>query len=181
MKSRHGTAQRYAKALFSIAREAGNAEVVGSELEQFAAALAASPTLGAMLQRPWIKPGDRQAVATEVAKRAGASASVQKAMGLVAARGRMDHLPELVAAYRAMVDETLGRVRAEVRTSVAFTADEKTQLAARLGRALGKQVLVEESVDTSLLGGFVAQVGSLILDGSLDGQLARMRERLARG
>ena len=27
----------------------------------------------------------------------------------------------------------------------------------------------------------IAQVGSLILDGSLDGQLARMRERLARG
>jgi F-type H+-transporting ATPase subunit delta len=72
-------------------------------------------------------------------------------------------------------------VRAEVRTSVAFSADEKTQLAARLGQALGKQVLVAESVDTSLLGGFVAQVGSLILDGSLDGQLARMRERLARG
>jgi len=181
MKSRHGTARRYAKAIFSIAREAGNAEAAGRELEQFAAALAASPALGAMLQRPWIKPGDRQAVATEVAKRVGASATVQKAVGLVAGRGRMDHLPELLAAYRAMVDEAAGRVRAELRTSVAFTADEKTQLAARLGQALGKQVIVEESVDTSLLGGFVAQVGSLILDGSLDGQLARMRERLARG
>lgn len=181
MKSRQGTAQRYAKALFSIAREAGNVEAAGRELEQFAAQLAASPQLATMLERPWIKPADRQAVAVEVAKRAGASATVQKAVGLVAARGRMDHLPELVAAYRAMVDETLGRVRAEVRTAVAFTADEKEQLTTRLGRALGKQVLVEESVDPSLLGGFVAQVGSLILDGSLDGQLARMRERLARG
>jgi F0F1-type ATP synthase delta subunit len=36
-------------------------------------------------------------------------------------------------------------------------------------------------VDATLLGGFIAQVGSLILDGSLDGQLARLRERLARG
>jgi F0F1-type ATP synthase delta subunit len=36
-------------------------------------------------------------------------------------------------------------------------------------------------VDTNLLGGFVAQVGSFILDGSLDGQLGRMRERLVRG
>ena len=138
MKSRQGTAGRYAKALFSIARDGGNTE-------------------------------------------AGCGTSVQKAVGLVAARGRMDHLPELVAAYRALVDDDLGRVRAEVRTSVAFTADEKKQLVTRLGRALGKQVLVEETVDTSLLGGFVAQVGRLILDGSLDGQLARMRERLARG
>ena len=181
MKSRQGTARRYAKALFAIAREAGNAEGAGRELEQFAAQLAASLELGAMLQRPWIKPAERQAVAMEVAKRAGGGAMVQKAVGLVAARGRIDHLPELVVAYRALLDEELGRVRAEVRTSVAFTADEKRQLATRLGRALDKQVLVEESVDSSLLGGFIAQVGSLILDGSLDGQLARMRERLARG
>jgi F-type H+-transporting ATPase subunit delta len=75
----------------------------------------------------------------------------------------------------------LGRVRAAVRTSVALTDDEKKQLTTRLGRALGKQVIVEQTVDSSLLGGFIAQVGSLILDGSLDGQLARMRERLARG
>jgi F-type H+-transporting ATPase subunit delta len=181
MKSRQGTAGRYAKALFSIAREGSVTEAVGRELEQFAAELAASPQLAAVLQRPWIKPAERQAVAAEVAKRAGCGATVQKAIGLVASRGRMDHLPELVAAYRALVDDELGRVRAEVRTSVAFTADEKQQLATRLGRALGKQLLVAETVDTSLLGGFVAQVGSLILDGSLDGQLARMRERLARG
>jgi F-type H+-transporting ATPase subunit delta len=181
MKSRQGTAGRYAKAIFSIAREGGNTEAPGRELEQFAAQVAASPELAAVLQRPWTKPGERQAVATEVAKRAGCGASVQKAIGLVAARGRMDHLPELVAAYRALVDDELGRVRAEVRTSVPFSADEKKQLATRLGRALGKQVIVEETVDSSLLGGFIAQVGSLILDGSLDGQLTRMRERLARG
>jgi F-type H+-transporting ATPase subunit delta len=181
MKSRQGTAARYAKALFSMSTEAGSAEPVGRELEQFGAALTASPELAAMLQRPWIKPGDRQAVATEVAKRAGSGAAVQKAVGLLASRGRMDHMPELLDAYRALVDEAMGRVRASVRTSVALTDEEKRQLTARLGRALGKQVIVEQTVDSSLLGGFVAQVGSLILDGSLDGQLARMRERLARG
>lgn len=181
MKSRQGTAGRYAKALFSIATEAGSAEAAGRELEQFAAALAASPELTAMLQRPWIKPEDRRAVATEVAKRAGCGTAVQKAVGLIAARGRMNHLPELLTAYRALVDEALGRVRAEVRASVTFTEEEKRQLATRLGQALGKQVIVEHTVDSSLLGGFIAQVGSLILDGSLDGQLARMRERLVRG
>jgi F0F1-type ATP synthase delta subunit len=42
-------------------------------------------------------------------------------------------------------------------------------------------VLVEEVVDKNLLGGFVAEIGSLVVDGSLDGQLARMRERLVKG
>jgi F-type H+-transporting ATPase subunit delta len=181
MKSRQATAARYAKALFSIAREAGTAEALVHELEQFAAELRGSRELETVLLRPWIKPAERLAVAVEVAKRAGCSPLVQKTIGLVAARGRMDHLPELVEAYRALVDGEAGRVRAAVRAAVAFTEDEKKLLAARLGHALGKQVIIKETVDPSLLGGFIAQVGSLILDGSLDGQLARVRERLARG
>jgi F-type H+-transporting ATPase subunit delta len=181
MKSRQATAARYAKALFAIAREAGTAEAFVRELEQFAAELRSSRELEVVLLRPWIKPAERQAVAVEVARRAGCSPLVQKAIGLVAARGRMDHLPELVEAFRALVDAEAGRVRASVRAAVAFTEDEKTLLATRLGQALGKQVIIKETVDPSLLGGFIAQVGSLVLDGSLDGQLARVRERLARG
>jgi len=68
-----------------------------------------------------------------------------------------------------------------VRTSISLTDGEKSQLANRLQAAVGKQVILEETMDTNLLGGFVAQVGSLILDGSLDGQLTRLRERLVRG
>jgi F-type H+-transporting ATPase subunit delta len=65
---------------------------------------------------------------------------------------------------------------------VPLTDDERRILAGRVSRALGgRTVLIEEVVDPGLLGGFVAEIGSLIVDGSLDGQLARMRQRLARG
>jgi F0F1-type ATP synthase delta subunit len=65
---------------------------------------------------------------------------------------------------------------------VAFSDGDRTALAGRLSRALqGRQVVIDETVDKNLLGGFVAEIGSLIVDGSLDGQLARMRQRLARG
>ena len=44
----------------------------------------------------------------------------------------------------------------------------------------GKQVLFEEELDPQLLGGFVAEVGTYIVDASLDGQLARIGDRLKR-
>jgi F-type H+-transporting ATPase subunit delta len=134
-----------------------------------------------VLARPWIKPSDRHAAALELAKTAGCGKLVSDFVALVAERGRLNHLAAIVAAYRDLEDATLGRVRASVRTVVALTDTEKTQLSQHLQAALGKQIILEERVDTNLLGGFVAQVGSLILDGSLDGQLARMRERLVRG
>ena len=181
MRAHEGTARRYAKALHDLARATGDAEAVGRELEQVAQVYAADARAHEVLTRPWIKPGDRRGVAAAIARKVGGRKLVQDFLGLVAERGRADHLPEIIAAYRVLVDAELGRARAHVRTAVALTDAEKQQLSARLERALGKRIIVEEQVDASLLGGFVAQVGSLILDGSLDGQLGRMRQRLAGG
>ena len=181
MKSREATARRYAKALFAVAREGGSVEAVGRDLDAFVDVMGAQRELRDVLLRPWIKPEQRRAVAHEVAQRAGLGKLIQDFVSLVAARGRMDHMPEMAAAYQALVDDNLGRVRAEVRTASPMTDDDKRRLAAKLGQSLGKQVVLEETVDRSLLGGFIARVGSYVLDSSLDGQLRRMHERLARG
>ena len=67
-------------------------------------------------------------------------------------------------------------------TAVALTEGDRTALAARLSRALdGKQVMIEEVLDANLLGGFVAEIGSRTVDGSVNGQLAQLRERLVKG
>jgi F-type H+-transporting ATPase subunit delta len=180
VRSHERTARRYAKALYDVAREAGATEAIGRELEQVAA-VCAGDVAAHVLTRPWIKPTDRRGVAMAIAQKVGAGKLVQDFVGLVAERGRADHLPEIVGAYRALVDAELGRARAQVRTAVALTDGEKRELSGKLEHALGKRIILEEQVDATLLGGFIAQVGSLIFDGSLDGQLARMRQRLARG
>ena len=181
MRSHERTARRYAKALYDVAREAGATEAIGQDMEQVAAICAADAAAHDVLTRPWIKPADRRAVAMAIALKVGAGKLVQDFVGLVAERGRADHLLEIVGAYRTLVDAEHGRARAQVRTAVPLTDGEKRELSGKLEHALGTRIILEEQVDAALLGGFVAQVGSLIFDGSLDGQLARMRQRLARG
>ena len=181
MRAHEGTARRYAKALFQIARETGSMPAVGDELARFLERFDGDAQLHDVLTRPWIKGVDRRAIAVAVAEGEGCGALVRDFVGLLAERGRIDHFTEIMASYRNFVDEDLGQARATVRTAVPLTDGEKQELGRRLEGALGKRILLEERVDPTLLGGFVAQVGSYIVDGSLDGQLARMRERLARG
>ena len=181
MRARERTARRYAKALFMAAHEVGAAAQTGRELASLQEAISEHPEVRDVLSRAWIKAADRRGVAVAVAEKSGAGRLVRDFAGLVAERGRADHLGEIVVAYGALVDEDLGQARAQVRSAVALTEDDKRRLAARLELILRKRIIVEDRVDDTLLGGFVAQVGSLILDGSLDGQLERMRERLARG
>ena len=181
MRAREVTAKRYAKALFAAARDAGRTADVGKELAAFQEAVAEFAEVRDVLSRPWIKAADRRGIALTVAEKTGAGQLVRDFAGLIAERGRMDHLAEITTAYRALLDEEMGQARAQVRTRVALSAEDKRRLAARLEQIVGKRIILEEQVDHTLLGGFIAQVGSFILDGSLDGQLGRMRERLAGG
>ena len=179
MRAHEGTARRYAKALYQVARERESAPAVGEGLDQLLQAFDQMAQAHDVLTRPWIKAEDRRAIAVALAEKAGCPPLVRDFAGLLAERGRMDHLAEIVAAYRERGDADLGQARAEVRTAAPLSDAERGALRARLEAALGKRILLEERVDPTMLGGFVAQVGSFIVDGSLDRQLGRMRERLA--
>jgi F-type H+-transporting ATPase subunit delta len=182
VKTSPAVARSYAKAIFELARERNQAEQIEAELDRAAALIGEDGELAAVLGRPWITPANKRKVAEAVGQRLELSRLGCDMLALVAAHGRADHLRAISAAYRDMLDAARGRVRAHVRTAVALTDSDRRALADRLSRALdGKQVVIDEVIDQHVLGGFVAEIGSLIVDGSLDGQLARMRQRLARG
>lgn len=180
MKGAPAAAKSYAKALFALARERNQTEAIAGDLAALVDLLGGTPELAAFFSRPWIAGVKKRAAASEVATQAAVSPLARDFFALVVAQGRAEHLGAIAAAYRELDDADRGCVRARVRTAAALTDDERARLAARLGRAVGgKRVILEETVDAVLLGGFVAEVGSLVLDGSLDGQLARLNARLA--
>jgi len=175
-------ARPYARALWELAQERGQVDAVGRELDVVAQAIGQAPALRDLFARPWVAASVKRAVAQEVAARLGLSPLTRDFVALLARRGRGDQLEGIRDVFRQLVDEDLGRLRAHVRTAVPLTKGERDRLGERLGRALGgKQVVLEETVDQGLLGGFVAEVGSYIVDASLDGQLTRLRDRLAKG
>jgi len=182
VKASPAVGRSYAKALFGLALERNQVDVIARELDAIAEEFARAPALRAFFARPWVTSSAKRGVAAEIATRLQVSTLARDFLALVAAKGRADHLEAIVAAYRELHDEAAGRVRARVRSSVPLSEAERAALAGRLSRALGgKHVVLEAVADRALLGGFVAEVGSLLVDGSLDGQLARLHQRLAQG
>lgn len=200
MKSAAGVAKPYARALFSLARERNQAEAIARDLDTVVETLAGAGALREFFARPWIGRAARRGAALDLAGRLGVSPLMGDFIGLVAERGRAGHLEAIAATYRTLLDEDQRRVRARVRTAVPLTDAARAALQERLARALAAEagrraggdaagpaprvpveVVLEEVVDGALLGGFVARIGSYVVDGSLDGQLARIRHRLATG
>jgi F-type H+-transporting ATPase subunit delta len=174
-------ARRYARALHALASQAGRAEAVTDELAAFDELLSAEPALREALLRPWVKAATKRGIVLEVAGRLGVSPLTRNFLALVAQRRRLDLLGEILAAYRTSVDKAAGRSRARVRSAAPLADAERAALREHLGRRLGGTVLLDTEVDPNLLGGFVAEIGSRVLDMSVAGQLGALRERIIKG
>ena len=173
-------ARRYAKALFSLAVEKNRVDAWGDGLVALGQAVDRSPELRDVLQNPAYTREDRAAVVAKLAAATQLDAEPAALLNLLGDRNRLSGLTSVIAAYRELADVELGRLRAKVTSAVPLDDDAIQAIAEKLSAATQKKVLVERAVDPAILGGVVAQVGSVVYDGSLRAQLEDLRSTLKR-
>jgi F-type H+-transporting ATPase subunit delta len=170
--------RRYARALFSIGVDRGTFEQLGKELEAFAELWSGSAELRQALANPVFKASEKRNVLQSLLPRVTPTADVQKFLLLLLERRRLAAVANISRAYREMADLHTGRVRAHVTSAQPLAPAELERVRASLARRTGKQVIVETNVDPALIGGLVARVGDLVLDGSVRTQLGSLRDKL---
>jgi len=170
--------RRYARALFSIGVDRGNFEQLGKELDAVADLWIGSPELREALANPVFKAAEKRAVLQSILPRVAPTADVQKFVLLLLDRRRLPAVANIARAYREMADLHTGRVRAQITSAQALSPAELNRIRDSLARRTGKHVVLEASVDPSLIGGVVARVGDLVLDGSVRTQLVTLRAKL---
>jgi F-type H+-transporting ATPase subunit delta len=90
-------------------------------------------------------------------------------------------LPGIVSSYRRLLNEAKGRVEAKVVSASALESAMVEQLRARLNGISGKDVVLQQDTDPSLLGGLLIELEGKVYDGSIRTQLEKMKQRIARG
>jgi len=171
-------ARRYARALFGIGVDAGKFEALGDELGDLATLWNQSDELRDALENPVFKPEQKRAVLQNILPRIAPTPEVQRFVLLLLDRRRIVLLPAIARAYRDLTDAQLGRVRAEVTSAQELNAATLDRVRRSLEQRTGKKVVINSTVDPELIGGVVARVGDLVLDGSVRTQLADLRDRL---
>jgi F-type H+-transporting ATPase subunit delta len=171
-------AQRmYARALFEAAREAGRVEQVSAEVTMLAKALEEVPELDAFLRNPQIDPKGKAEVLAQLTD--GADELVRNFAQLVAEKGRGGELAEISAELDALVAGSQNRLSVELTTAYELSDEDARAIVEMIEKASGRRVEATRSVDSSLIGGIVLQVGSHRADGSIRGRLERLRHELA--
>jgi F-type H+-transporting ATPase subunit delta len=167
----------YAEALFEAARERDELETVLDELQEFGDALEESEELRLFYYGGQIPEREKRRAIDALTE--GMALSTRNFLKILSDNGREEILEEVLLRYEELVKEHLGRVEVEVTTAVELTDDEVERIKERLARSLeGREVILQTSVDPNILGGAVFRFGGRMIDSSIRGRLASLREEM---
>jgi F-type H+-transporting ATPase subunit delta len=148
------------------------------ELQSMVALFAESDQLRRVMENPSIPGDQKRGVLDAVIQKLGLSRPVRNFIAVITDHRRLPLFGEIAKQVEHELNERMGFAEAQVSSARSLTDAEKQLLEAEIAKLTGKKVRARYQQDTSLLGGAVVQVGSTIYDGSVNGQLERIREQL---
>lgn len=176
--------RRYAKALVDVVAAAGaglDPQKVLQDLQAISSLLSNSPALHNALLSPAVSPSRKRAVMGRLLQPLAVPREVRNFVFVVIDHRRAHEFPSIVEAFDRLLDERLGFIRGEVSSALALSDGQRGELEAQLSRLSGRKAKLDYTVDAALIGGVVARVGAKIYDGSVRGQLEKLRAKLAAG
>lgn len=173
-----GVAQRYASALFELARDGSELDSAERDIRTLSNLLDESSDLRRLVESPVFSAEEQERAIGAVASRAGIGGLVGNFVRLVAKNRRLFALPGMIRSFEELLARHRGEMTAEVTSAHPLSAEHTEALKAALKEKLGKDVAIRARVNPAILGGLIVKVGSRMIDNSLRTRLTTMKTRL---
>lgn len=168
----------YAEAFLGAASKAGQADSASGELREIANAFSQSGNgIHEFLSSPTVKREIKSKVITSLSK-AGASDFLVDFLGVLNDHDRAQLLPAIADSVEKILLNRNGKVNVYVTSASDLDEGTAHQLAESLKTQLGKDPVLQTSINPDILGGLVIQVGDWVWDGSLSKELDGLRDQL---
>jgi F-type H+-transporting ATPase subunit delta len=173
-------ASRYARALVEVILEQKlDAEVARQQMRSIVQAVHESVELRKVWESPAISAEQKRAVLDAIAKQLGLAKPIRNFFAVLIDHRRIAMLDDMARQFETELDAQLGFAEVEISSARVLLPEEKRELESRVARMSGKKVRARYVSKPELLGGVMVRVGSTIYDGSVRGQLEKMRQELS--
>lgn len=174
-----GVSSEYAQALFMLAMEKKQGEEYGKALDIIAEALTENPMYMEFLESPGISLNERLS-ALESAFSDTVPRDVLSFLKLLCEKRYIALFHECVVHYKALLNELSNISDARVISAVELSEKEKNALKDKLESLSGNTVVIEYTVDPSILGGLIVEMDGKVMDSSLQKHLKGVKDVISR-
>jgi len=151
---------------------------VHEAITDFAAAVAETPELRAVLRNPQLETSAKARILEDLV--GDEEPLFRNFLLVVTDKGRIGELDQIAAEFERLMAREERRLTVELTTARELSDAEARAIVAQIEQAAGRKVEATRSVDPDLVGGIVLQAGSYRVDASVRGRLERLRQTLVR-
>ena len=172
-------ANRYARALVDVVmdQKVDTASAV-QQVNSIVAAVKDSSDLRKVWEAPDIPAAQKRNLLDAIGQQVGLSRTIRNFFAVLIDHQRIAMLEQIARQLEMELDARLGFAEAQITSARQLTENEKRDVEARVATMTGKKVRARYAANPELLGGVMVQVGSTIYDGTVRGQLQKLREQL---
>ena len=170
---------RYAKAVLDQANHANISEVVFGDMKSIQATLAGSKELRVVLQSPVVKAEDKKQALLQIFEK---NSDVTKALiQILTSNKRINLLGGVALAYVDLYNDSKGVKTATVITAVTLTPEIEAKVLSKLKEMTGSEnITINNTIDESIIGGFILRVGDLQYNASIANQLGNLKREFSK-
>jgi F-type H+-transporting ATPase subunit delta len=170
-------ATAYARPLLELANEQNQAEAIGKELSALRELVESNRTFAEFLANPGVSEAERAQLLDRVFK-GRASPLLMNFLRVLNTRGRLGMLAQVSEAYDDLLDELFGKIEVDVTVAQRLTPEGMEEVRRSVSQALGKEAVVHQYVDDSIIGGLVLRVQDRLIDASVRSQLRTLKNQM---
>ncbi len=170
-------ARRYAKALFQVGKERDILEKLHEDMLSFARLLKENRDFYHFFVSPEIPRHEKEKKIEDLFGDVFSNVFYNFLL-VVLKKRRQGLFLQIAEEFGGVIDVYFNRVKAYVTTAIELTPEMQREVREQLSRQLQKNIILIPQVDPSILGGIRIVIDGMVIDGSLQGQLHKLREYL---
>jgi F-type H+-transporting ATPase subunit delta len=170
------TANRYALALFELANENSELEVVEKNIQDLLQIYNSSRDLKNFIKNPTQSQLNQLKVIQELSSKMNLSKVVNNFLSILVTKRRIFFLNNIFQNFLILVSKKRGELKASLVLSKNLSDDELQNLNKELSQTIGTSIKFDYKVDESLIGGLQMQIGSLMVDTSIKNKLRKYEQ-----
>lgn len=171
-------AKRYAKSLLDLSLENNNSEKVNNDMVQLSEICADSADLVSVLNNPTINAVKKTEVFTALFEGKMEKESLGF-INLITENSRETLLPAIAQSFIKLFKQHNNVLDVELISTVVLDEATKSKILDKVkSNYEGATIQLTESIDESILGGFIVKIGDMQIDSSVASQLSNLKNVL---
>ncbi len=170
------TSDRYSRALFEVAKDAGELEKIEMDIKNFQLIINNSPELQNFTQNPTQSISTQNSVIDLLTEKLGFSKNTKNFFLLLINKRRIFFVKKILESFLRLCSKKRGEIKASLISSKELSASELENISKELSSSMGSKIIFDYKVNQDLIGGLKLQLGSFMIDTSIKNKLKKYEQ-----